>query len=247
MNATGSFGKKDQKLGFEYVEDEKVIEIYKNIGKNIEKNKSQEKKNIDYDDVPLNVKKELNIQESALNSKEKSLEYNYNISKYLAKKSKKKEEDLLINQTDQLRIKKEFEELFLNKNINSYENKVPTENWMMNLRKNKINNNPDTSYIYYGDIHNPFWIPVREKKNKSIEIIRNPLSKSRTNFNSYENVFYNSLGKNSSFNTTNLSNNSYNSFNSFNFMHNNGEPKNISCSNSMNTFNKTLLEKEMIV
>lgn len=243
ISSSSSANKKETKRPYDYIENNKLDEIYKNIGREIEKNKTEKVANDFLNDVPINVKKELKIQEATLHSKAKSLDITRNISKYLAKKTKQNEEDLLINKQDQHRIRKELGELILNKSINSFENKVPVENWMMTLRYTKENSIPSTSYIYYGNKHNPLWVPVREKKNKAIDIIRDPLSKTQTEFAS--------IIKNKSFIESKIHNNSnsnfFNSFNTFSFMHSNGDSKSFSPTNSIINFNNHLSARDLIV
>lgn len=221
-----------------------MIEIYKNISKDLETNNNNQKFNEFLNEVPMSIKKLLNIQESTLHTKSKSFDLKKNISMYLSKKSKKDEDDLLLNKQDQYRVKKEFEELVLNQGINSFENKVPLQNWMMTLRQRKENNIPSTSYIYYGDKYNPLWIPVREKKNKAVDIIRDPLSKTKTEFPSLIkniNSFENNHNENS-YNTT-----MFNSFNNFSFMHSIGSSKTFSPCNSITNFSNNLSSKDLIV
>ena len=246
MNTSGISHKKDSISHYDYIDEDKLNDIYININKDVQKNREQKTFNEFMNDVPINIKKELIVQEASLNSQNKSFIYNKNISKYLAKKSKKSEEDLLMNKTDQYRIKKEFEELILNKSPTSFENNIPISDWMMNLRRTKDNNNniPGTSYIYYGDVTNPFWVPVREKKNKSIDFIRNPFSKTKTDFKSYM--------KNKSVIDSQIfegSNNMINSFNSFSFMNNNNnqDNKNVSCASSMNTNSNNFVPQDLFV
>jgi len=242
--SSSSPNKKEMENTFNYVENEKLNEIYNGIKREIEKNKIDRVAKDFLKNVPINVKNELNIQEATLNSKDKSLDFTKNISKYLAKKCKKKEEDLLIHNQDQYRIKKEFDEIVLNKNINSFENRVPKENWMMTLRNTKENNIPGTSYIYYGDVHNPFWLPVREKKNKVIDIIRDPLSKSKTEFPS---IIKNKILLESHINDESTNNIFKSSFNTFSLMNSNGDSKSFSPSNSVMSFTNYSSAKDFTV
>lgn len=244
ISSSSSTNKKEIPVPYAYIGDDKLNEIYQNISKEIEKNKTVKNPNEFSNDVPINIKKQLNFQEATLHSKAKSVDFNKNISKYLAKKSKKSEDDLLMNKQDQFRIRKELGELVLNQNINSFENRIPVESWMMSLRHRKENNIPSTSYFYYGDVYNPLWIPGREKKNKGVDIIRDPLSKTKVEFSS--------VIKNKSFIESNIyqpsySSNMFNSYNNFSFMLSNGDSKSFSPSNSIMNFSNNLSSKDFTV
>jgi hypothetical protein len=97
--------------------------------------------------------------------------------KHLAKKSNKKEKDLLIKKIDHLRIKKELDDIIINKN--NFSGNYPINGiWIMNLRGEKNNPFPASSYLNYGEKLNPYFIPVRERRYKSIDIFRDPNSSS---------------------------------------------------------------------
>lgn len=248
LNLNSTSKKKESKNPYSYIQEEKINELYNKIDHDIKNKKKEKVKLNDFlNNVPINIKKELNKQEICLKSQEKFFDYNKNISKYLAKKSNKKEDELLINLQGQHRIKKEYEDLIYNKTITSFENKIPETNWMMNLRQYKNNNLPSTSYIFYGDIYNPLWIPVREKTNKSVEIIRNPKMKT---FRNFKNLIKSNADFDSNFyNTTHISYNlnSFETLNNFTFFNSNNESKNINTNDNMNEFNNNFMAKENTV
>lgn len=241
LNPTLNSIKKEKKKPYEFIDDEKLEELYKNIEKESLKKNAEKESNDDLNDIPFNVKKNLNFQEACLHSRTKSLDFNKSISRYLARKTKKNEEELLLNKIDHHRAKKEFEELILNKSLTSFENNIPVSDWMMNLRHSKNNNIPSTSYVYFGDIYNPYWVPVREKKKKTVDILRNPLLKTKTDFRGFQK---NKIMIENQFNETS---NNLNNLNPFSFLNTNGETKNFSCTKSMSNFSNNLLKKDMMV
>lgn len=239
MNSTSTSNKKDNKRGYDYIEEENINLIYENIANEIEKNK---KTSDDFlNRVPTIVKKQLHMQETRLNSKNKILDITNDISKNLSRKIKKDPESLLINKTDEHRLKIEFVENVLNKSTNAYENRIPTTHWITNLRQSQINDPPKTSYIYYGDAYNPYWVPVRERKIKSIEIIRNPLSKTKLDINKY--IKNKKLTDSRCFETSSTTN----KFNTSSIYNPSNHSKNFNYTDSFNSLNTNLVANEMIV
>jgi hypothetical protein len=144
--------------------------------KNTEKNNNNNE-----EDLPINVIKALKAQENTLSKleiKEKNFKKMY---KYLADKSNKKEDDLLIKKIDQLRIKRELDEITINK-TNYYGNYPFGGNWIKNLRSEKNSLFPETTYFNYGEPSNPYYVPIRKSRNKSIDILRDPKSTSKLDY-----------------------------------------------------------------
>jgi hypothetical protein len=152
---------------------EKVYDDIKNVIKSPENNSKIEK------NMPFNVQKILQMQESVLNNNGLMESKTESMYKHLANKSKKKEDELLIRKMDHLRIKKELDEITINKN-KSPGNYPHGGTWIMNLRGEKNSQFPATSYLNYGENGgNPYYVPIRERRNKSIDIIRDPKSHSK--------------------------------------------------------------------
>lgn len=248
MNSTGLSNKKENKIPFDYIDDDKIKNIYNNVSDNLQKNKKDKIFNQFMKEIPENIKMNLKIQENTLKWKYESDNKFKNMTKYLANKTNKNEEDLLMNTTDKHRIKKEFAELILNKSVSSYENKIPLGNWMMNLRQAKENNIAETSYINYGDIYNPLWIPVRERKEKSVDIVRNPDSNTRLQIEKFYN-FKNLMDSHeidvSSYNQASMLANPYTLF-SNDVSQTQLNKKNV-YPTSLNTFNKTYFNRDFFV
>jgi len=152
--------------------------MYQNIKKEIKKPQNEE--NIEDSSIPFNVQKVLQMQENTLNQNEIKEKKFQSMYKHLANKSKKKEEELLIKKIDHLRIKKELDEITINKSL-SPGNYPHGGTWIMNLRSEKNNLFPATSYLNYGEQLNPYYVPIRERRNKSIDILRDPKSTSKIN------------------------------------------------------------------
>lgn len=162
-------------IPYDPIANDDIDSMYKDLKKNIDGRDLNQ--DID-ENVPFNVQKVLQMQENTLNyidKREKKFDDQY---KHVAKKSSKKEEELLMKKIDHLRIRKELDEITINKN------KCPGNyphggTWIMNLRANKGNLFPATSYLNYGDGTNPYYVPIRERRNKSIDIVRDPQSFSK--------------------------------------------------------------------
>ena len=120
----------------------------------------------------------LKAQEKTLNQQEIKEKKFKKLYAYLADKSNKKEDDLLIKKIDQIRMKNELDEITINK-TDYYGNMPFGGNWIMNLRSEKNNIFPATSYLNFGEASNPYYIPMRERKNKSVDILRDPKSTSK--------------------------------------------------------------------
>ena len=167
--------KKSKELNpFNPIENEEIESMFLNLKKDVKKT-TKDENNEEY--IPFNVQKVLQMQENTLNQigiREENFEKMY---KHLAKKSNKKEEDLLIKKIDHLRIKKELDDIIINKN-NSSGNYPISGQWIMNLRAEKNNLFPASSYLNYGEKLNPYFIPIRERRYKSTDIFRDPNSSS---------------------------------------------------------------------
>ncbi len=65
--------------------------------------------------LSIDIHKSLKIQENNIISHNKDTYLTNNMAKFLAKKSKKKEEDLLIYKSDSFRLKRELDNIIENK------------------------------------------------------------------------------------------------------------------------------------
>lgn len=150
-----------------------------NKGKNSVDANSDIQSNIDNSsEIPLHVKKCLDRQENILSNKLNKENYYENLTNRLMKMSKKKSEDLLIKKMDYSKIRKELDEL-KSPNSPSVGDIPPYGNWIKNLRSSKDKVFPATTYLNFGEGSNSYYVPVREKKEKCIEILRDPNSSSK--------------------------------------------------------------------
>lgn len=163
-------------IPYETILEKDIDEIYNKFKSNIAKDDFENNKN--EINIPQNVRKILDMQENTLNQIKIKEKYSDSLNKYLAKKSNKKEEDLLIKKIDYLRMRKEFNELTSNQN-SSIGGIPPEGNWIMNLRSQKNSMFPEITYLNYGEGTNPYYVPIRERRNKSIDVIRDPNSTSK--------------------------------------------------------------------
>ncbi len=147
---------------------------YLKIIQNINNNNNSNNNN---NEIPFHVKKLLKKQEIILTKKLHKENYLENLTNHLAKKSNKKVDDLLIKKIDNLRIKNELDDI-ININSPSPGQLPPYGNWIRNLRSTRNKAFPGTTYLNYGESSFPYYVPVREKIEKNIEIIRDPNSSS---------------------------------------------------------------------
>jgi hypothetical protein len=177
-----------------------------NVKNNNYKDKDKDIDNHNDNQIPLHVKKYLDIQENILTKKILKENYTDNLINRLAKRSNKKVEDLLIKKIDYIKIKNELNDL---KKITSPPTGEipPYGNWIRNLRSSGNKVFPATTYLNYGESSFPYYVPVREKKEKSIEILRDPCSSSRINSkllkgNINKEIFDPNFSDNKSFNSS---------------------------------------------
>lgn len=238
MNQTSTSKKEIKKNYFDYVDDSRVKSIFKDYLEIKDKNK--EKLNDFMKKIPIELRHELKKQE--LNLKLKNFEDSHleKLSEFLGKRLNKKPEQLLINRIDEHRLKKEFSEFMENKILS--DEKENKNNWILSLRRNKNNQFLKNYYLNVGNKYNPIWISVRDKVNKSVDIIRNPTSKSSFDLKNFRNnkvIMDNFQTSNvdSSLNfITNALNNNSNL--SFNILNNSAElDTSIVNSNNLNLYN----------
>ncbi len=219
MNTTATSKKEIKKNYFDFIDDSRVKSIFKDY--NAIKENNKENLNDFMKKLPLEMRKELKLQE--LNLKLKNYEENHfqKLSDYLAKKLNKTQDELLINRIDEHRLRKEFGE-FMDQKV-SNENKSGRNNWVISLRKSKNNQFVKNSYLNIGSKYNPIWVNVRDQVNKSVDIIRKPNSKSTFDLKGLANnkLLLESLTQDSSMHLlTNILSNSNNL--SFNGLNNSG-------------------------
>ena len=125
------------------------------------------------DNVPIDIKKCLFLQNRKLNLQKLSEKQNVRISRYLSKKLNKPQNNLLLNKVDSFRFKKEV--------INEIENNKPLEDQYGNFKWNISLRRPDhfegvrESYINLkGERFLPFWSLVIERRPKLKELSVKP-------------------------------------------------------------------------
>ena len=127
------------------------------------------------DNVPKEIKKCLFLQNKKLNLQKLSEKQNIRISRYLSKKLKKPQNNLLLNKIDSFRFKKEV--------INEIENNKPPEEqygngnfkWNISLRRPDHFQGVRKSYINLkGENYIPFWSLVIERNPKQKELSIKP-------------------------------------------------------------------------
>lgn len=164
--------RQQKKLNYESIDEYKLKTIYSTFNnlKVLNSNKVNEfmKK------LPEEVNKSLNTQEKILNKKYNFDSNTHSMSRYLSKRVKKSEEELLMNKTDNYRLKKEIAEVFESKK--TVDEKYGVYSWMIGLRKPENFNGSRLAYVNYGDNYQPLWLGVRETNPKQQEVVRKPNS-----------------------------------------------------------------------
>jgi hypothetical protein len=118
------------------------------------------------------MKKILSMQEKSISHSEDYTKKAEKLSKFISKKVKKGESDLLMNRTDCFRIKKEINEKIDNKlGINE---RYGVNKWIVGLRRPDNFRGVRYAYINMGSNDRPFWQVVKEQAPRSVEIVRNP-------------------------------------------------------------------------
>jgi len=152
-----------------------LSEIYKN--QKTENNIKYKNKYINpsssMDDVPKDIKQSLNLQNRKLTLQKLSEKNRIWMSRYLSKKIKKPQNNLLLNRIDSYRFKREV--------INEIENNKPIEEhygkykWNISLRRPDNFQGVRDSYINLkGDGFIPFWSVVIERSPKQKELCIKP-------------------------------------------------------------------------
>ena len=130
-----SFQKKKEE-DYNIVSEDMLKKYFMEIKKNNLNNKYKKKSNNSLNDIPLNVKNNLIKQENSLKTLEHHNLLTRNISDVIKKKTKKKENELLINRSEEFNIKKIY--------YDEIEKKTPKEEilgkniWFSSLRNNNL-------------------------------------------------------------------------------------------------------------
>ena len=122
--------------------------------------------------IPNELSMDLNIQSNHLRSKKYIDKKSRETSKYLSRKLKKNESDLLFNNIDLFRYKKEIlgkEEQ--KENFNTINNQICLFKWVSSLRRPRNFCGKRESYLNIGGENNPLWSVVVEKYNKTKEFV----------------------------------------------------------------------------
>ena len=136
-------------------------------------------------------------------TQEKKLKQNYirnnedrNFSSYLSKKCHKKQENLLYNNIEDFRIKRQLLDYLENKK--NLSEKLGDHYWYVNLRRPSILTKPRGLYLNIGKEENQIWEPMVEYPMKNVEIIKKAETphKKRNTFETFlkdQNLYPNNL------------------------------------------------------
>ena len=196
--------RKSLKINQKYVDNDDLNRIYKNFSiiknEKINNSNSEKKNNSQYNSISkIEINKKIKYQENALKCYVKEKNNRNKIIKKILDLTNKDESNILINSSDEYRIKKEIKTQ-LEEEKNSCIQKS-LYNWQTSLRF--TNNYDDNYYINIGQ-KQPYWQIVKHKKkiNKK-ELIRSPSFNIKTFYNNIDSNNNNFTYSNS---TTNINN-----------------------------------------
>lgn len=169
-----------------YINDDELNNIYNKFKLIQAEHKIKKDTNIDPDlyksirskSVKNKIKEIFKQQEDFFSNSKKNIQEYNNLKENISKKINRPIDKLLITKSESFRINNELKSKISNEIINK--KPKPLYKWVTELRDNDIH------YINVGNVRKPIWQIVREKKNKTSEIIRNP---EKINNNSI-NLFY---------------------------------------------------------
>ena len=189
-------------IHYQFKTSKEIVKSYE-IGKNREEESKMRGTNYFIPkEVEEKTKLDYLIQEKRLKQNSEQMSKDKNISNYLSKKCHKKEENLLYNNIEDFRIKKQLLEYIENKKDLS--EKLGNHYWYANLRRPDFITRPRELYLNIGKAEHEIWEPVVEFPMKNVEIIKKAeiphkernFEKFLKNNNLYPSVLFNPNNKN---------------------------------------------------
>jgi hypothetical protein len=168
------------------VDEHKLRSIYNEFQKKINKNNEKFNEFLKY--VPEQIANNLKYQEHKLSTFEAEEKKFQRLAKFLSKRSNKKLDDLLINKTDDSRLKKEIAEII--ENNKSFEERFGNYSWNMSLRRPKNFVGTRFALINVGSPNNPMWVNKKDVSPYNMEMIRKPNHKKEEMIRSLSNNRY---------------------------------------------------------
>jgi hypothetical protein len=119
------------------------------------------------------MKSRLLQQEKCLLKTQENNKKKEDMIKIISRCTNKKNEEILMNQTDSFRLKKEINNIIDSKK--SIEEKYGSNYWMLNLRRSKNTKGPREAWVNVGSNKTPHWTLLKEKSTEdATEKIRKP-------------------------------------------------------------------------
>ena len=143
-----------------------------------------------------NIKKKYFSQEKRLKFNETAKINEEKFLKFIAKKCKKDENELLINNIEDFRLKKQIQEYVENNKILS--EKFGDNYWLFSLRRSDKNDFLRLNYINVGNNKREIWKRFLDYPDKDIELINDPYNKTKnkiTNMTNFSNRYKNEINK----------------------------------------------------
>ena len=172
----------------ETITEDKLTSMYESL-----RNKKSSKEQVDIEIVKNvepqcaeEIKNILIKQEKILNQKFKSDNYLNTLSKFLSNKTKKKEDELLINRSDGFRIQKEMKMIFEDNSLRNTKYGFSND-WVFSLRNSS--NDKSFNYLNCHNTNNQLWATVNESNEKAncSEKVRKPFYLPKNEFINFAN------------------------------------------------------------
>jgi len=192
LNTTKTDIKRKPEKKNSYVIAEKGIQEIYNKFRHIKESTVDEAIDICDDDIKIKreMKKILETQEKILKAQENNKLKSERLGNFIASKSKKKGEDVLMNKTDGFRVKQEIKNMMeVQKPLGERYGK---HNWMISLRRPDNFEGTRYAFVNYGSSDKVNWVRVKEKlpENEFLETVRFPDSIGINEVSSLKNFKY---------------------------------------------------------
>jgi hypothetical protein len=192
LNTTKTETKRKPEKKNSFIIAEKGIQEIYNKFRHIKENTVDKAIDICDDDLKIKreMKKILETQEKILKAQENKKLKSEKLGNYIATKSKKKGEDVLMNKTDGFRIKQEIKNIMeVQKPLGE---RYGEHNWMISLRRPDNFEGTRYAFVNYGNSDKVNWVRVKEKlpEKEFLETVRFPDSIGINEVSSLKNFKY---------------------------------------------------------
>lgn len=154
--------KNKPKQQYDIIDEKGIRKLFSDIKNQTESNKL--KSRVDLNELPNAIKEGLNAQEKTLGLNQLESNNITKLSKYLSRRTNQNEKELLINNLDAYRLKRQVIETIAS-NIPDYI-KYGVNNWSISLRRPENFSGVRETFINVGTEKRPFWTKIFERNPK---------------------------------------------------------------------------------